>query len=541
MAWTIQWYIFRELGKAFLLTAAGITAVLGMGGGVLNMIDLQNVGAGQLLRIMTIVLPVAATLALPIAALFSAAVTYGRFSADNEFVACRASGINIHWLFLPTGVVSLVAALLTFVSINYVIPGRVRNLDEFLKADLSQIVLGQLQAPQRLQLGGGRYRIYAAAPQVVQDPNLPKDSQELVLGGAAFAELDQDNWVRYGTAESVRVRFDNLSTNPSVQADFYGLSLFDRNRGWIEARHEPVRRENVPRSFPLKVKWLDLGELFRYRRCIEELPEVREALDTLRAMWARELYYRSLAQDFAQPDATGQPDCVLTFGDEQGTYRLEAEEMTTDVYDRKPTFREVRVAETIGRKTRTATAEGATIEVSERDGMVHLELSHHVTLTDAGDPPATITKDRELFRAVALPESILAQVASISDRGLLESPLPVGAAEAFTKKWAKTARDEAGLLREITGVIHSRLALSISTFVLVILGAALGIVFRNSHVFTAFGISFVPSLFVLATIIMGRQLAQNAGTTLIGLATIWGGIILVGGADVWTLARLVKR
>jgi lipopolysaccharide export LptBFGC system permease protein LptF len=540
MVWTIQWYVFRELGKAFLLTAAGITAVLGMGGGVLNMIDLQNVEAGQLLRIMSIVLPVAATLALPIAALFSAAVTYGRFSADNEFVACRASGINIHWLFLPTVVISLVSALLTFVSINYVIPDRVRNLDEFLRADLSRIVLRQLQAPQRLQLPGGRYRIYAAASRVAEDEDLPEDSEELVLSGAAFAELDQDNWVRYGTAESVRVRFDNLDTDPGVRADFYGLSVFDRHR-WYEQQHVPVRRENIPRSFPQKVKWLDLSELFHYRQQVEELPEIRRALDTLRAMLARELYYRSLARDFAEPDASGQPDCVLTFGDPQVTYRLEAEEMTTDVYDRKPTFRNVRVTETIGDQTRTATAYGAAIEVSQRDEMVHLELSQQVTLTDATDPAATVTKDRESFRAVALPESIRAQLKSISDRELLEASSPVAYAEGFAKKRTATVLERAELLREIAGVIHSRLALSISTFVLVILGAALGIVFRNSHVFTAFGISFVPSLFVIVTIIMGRQLAQNDGTTAMGIAIIWGGIVLVGGVDVWTLARLVRR
>jgi hypothetical protein len=66
-------------------------------------------------------------------------------------------------------------------------------------------------------------------------------------------------------------------------------------------------------------------------------------------------------------------------------------------------------------------------------------------------------------------------------------------------------------------------------------------VFRGGHVFTAFGISFVPSLFVIVTIIMGRQLAQNASTAALGIAAIWGGILLVGAIDVWTMTRLVRR
>ena len=191
MLWTLQWYIFRELGRTFLLTAVGLTAIIGLGGGVLNIIDLNQVTAGQMLRIMSILLPVATTLALPVAALFSAAVVYGRLGADNEFVACRASGINIHLLFAPTVVISLVSAVLTFFSINYIIPGRIRNLDQFVRADLGQIVQHQLRAPGRLPLADDRYRIYADDPQTVDDPNLPADSEELALLRVAFVEMHQ--------------------------------------------------------------------------------------------------------------------------------------------------------------------------------------------------------------------------------------------------------------------------------------------------------------------------------------------------------------
>ncbi len=98
--WTLQKYIFREMGKTFLLTAAALSAILGLGGGVMQTLELGEVTPGQLLNILAIVIPVSGALTLPIAALFSAAATYGRISADNEFVACRSSGINLHVLFL---------------------------------------------------------------------------------------------------------------------------------------------------------------------------------------------------------------------------------------------------------------------------------------------------------------------------------------------------------------------------------------------------------------------------------------------------------
>src|SRR3990172_12185301 len=208
--WTLQKYVFREMGKTFLLTAAALTGVLGLGGGVLEMIELGEVTPGQLVRLMGLVLPVAAALTLPIAALFSAAATYGRLSADNEFVACRSSGINLHVLFLPTVVLSLASAIVTFAFINFLIPGMVRNLNEFVGADVGALIQQRLNRPRGITLGG-RYRIYAddSAVDLAQ-------SNRVVLSRVAFVEVDGEEWVRYGTARQVNLRFERRSEERRV-------------------------------------------------------------------------------------------------------------------------------------------------------------------------------------------------------------------------------------------------------------------------------------------------------------------------------------
>ncbi len=43
------------------------------------------------------------------------------------------------------------------------------------------------------------------------------------------------------------------------------------------------------------------------------------------------------------------------------------------------------------------------------------------------------------------------------------------------------------------------------------------------------------------TIVMGKQMANNAGTHGAGLLMIWSGILLVAVLDVWVLARVVRR
>ncbi len=543
MLWTLQWYIFRELGKAFLLTAVGITAVLSMGGGVFNMAQVQSVGPGQLLRIMAVVTPVCLTLALPIAALFSAAVTYGQLSADNEFVACRASGINIQVLFLPTVLISLFSAMVSFASINYLIPGRIRNLDKLIKDDISQFVLRQLRAPRRLRLPGDKVHIYAEDAFAIQGEDLPKNSAALRLRGVAFVERSKDGWSQYGTAKTVRIAFDKINTSPEFNVDFFEASAFDlKANRYFRSDHQSIGPVAVPRRFPLKIKWLTLSELFSYRNIPEELPEMADQIASLRALLACEMFYRELEADFAQTDETGQPDTELTFGDDLVHFRITADAMTPDLHDRKPVFEGITVVSTSRDLTKTAKAGGGTISVNLETLTARIELFGGVTITDSDNPANPIKRSRDdSFAAVALPEGVTEQIEAISHRQLLDPAYAISAGQGVAKPRGKAIEEREALGRQINAVIHSRLALSVSVFVLVILGAALGIIFRGAHLMTAFGISFLPSILVIVAIITGRQLAQNPGSIGVGLVTIWAGIAVVGLVDAWILTRVLKR
>jgi hypothetical protein len=57
----------------------------------------------------------------------------------------------------------------------------------------------------------------------------------------------------------------------------------------------------------------------------------------------------------------------------------------------------------------------------------------------------------------------------------------------------------------------------------------------------AFGISFIPSLVVILSIVAGKQMAQNAGTYLGGLAMMWAGLGVVIVLDWLTLTRWLRR
>ena len=197
--WTLQRYIFREMGKTFLLTAVALTGILGLGGGVLEIIKLGHVTPTQLARLILVMMPLSMALTLPIAALFAASATYGRLAGDNEFVACRSSGINLLVLFLPAVMLGLGSAIVTFLLSNFAIPGMVRNLNEFLFADVASVLTRQLDSPQGW--ARGNYRI-TADESWVDDEN----PDRIGLFNAAFVERGPSGWKRFGTAREVRFR-----------------------------------------------------------------------------------------------------------------------------------------------------------------------------------------------------------------------------------------------------------------------------------------------------------------------------------------------
>lgn len=549
MPWTLQKYIFREMGKTFVLTTIGLMGIMGMGGGVMNMIELEGVSAMQLLKIMGLILPISAALSLPFAALYAATSTYGRMSADNEFTACRSSGINIHILLLPTLVFSLFSAVCSFFFINFVIPGMVMNIDQFIGSDLPRIVSSQLNSPKRLGLNRDMYRIYANQHRMITPTGEEHVGiSQLELSGVAFVEVDNQEWVRYGSARRVVIEFDARGESAAIAADMFDLSVYDQKAGrWADQERETIGRYTIPRTIPMKIKWLNLGAILQYRAQPTLIPDVRKDLATLRGGIARWMFYEDIRNQFAGSMQRIKTHGEAVFGDHRIRYTVQAGELSRDAKEGRPIFRkEVTILQHVaGQLYRTIQCESASMQVdrgASDDILVFLQADGRVNITDMRQPDRPIPRDRLRLDSVALPEDFIKQAALVPEEDLLSA---AGPSRGFGE-WADQKREDlieelGEYSRDITGVLHSRMAFSLSVFVLVIMGAVLGIVFRGTHTLTAFGISFVPSLFVITMIIMGKQLIDKPNTVDVGVAVAWLGIGLVAAIDLYVMTRVLRR
>lgn len=527
--WTLQRYIFREMGKTFFLTAVTLTGVLGLGGGVMNMIKLGDVTTGQLFRLMCLVVPIAAALTLPIAALFSAGATYGRLSADNEFVACRSSGINMHILFAPTVVLSLLSAMVTFILINFVIPQMVRNLNEFVGADIGALIQRRLSRPRGITLNK-HFRIHAEGSSVD-----PENDNRIALHGVSFIKTQGDDWALIGSAQQVQLTFERHEEGYFAALSLFDVSAFDRADGqFFEQERLDLFSDRIPLSVPEEIKFLTLRELFYFSGRPMEWREVRAAMNELRMIVGRRHVYDAFWNEWRADEVQ-----VLTAGDVRYEIRSKLHARIPD--DGGIELFNVNVMEDGQRGHRRYQAERGLLEVKRGNNIDECQIVVELFDVNVIDGSREIQRARKKLTGVPIQEDHLESIKGLSFADLMRVAGEDGAGGPLNIAHRKLRGviEETG--RRIAATISERFAFSISVFVLVILGAALGIIFRGTHAVTAFGVSFIPSLFVIITIVMGKQMAYNAATPGLGLLVMWTGIAVVAGLDAWTLTKVLRR
>lgn len=528
--WRLQRYIFREMGKTFILTSLGLTGVLSLGGGVLNMIRLGEITPSQLTRLLALIVPVAAALTLPIAALFSATSTYGRISADNEFVACRASGINLHVLLLPTIVLSLFSAAVSFAFINFVIPSMVRNLNQFVSSDIGALLQQRLNRPRGMRFSD---KYFLTADEAVAEPNNPN---RFTLKRVVFVEVDAESWTRYGTAREVQMQFERGEREIRASGRMLGLSFYDRKQDRFTDAEEQVIPPNVlPQALPEQIKYLTLGQLLHYRSRPEEWREVRDAIDHLRTQVGRRMVCDALWDDW-------RADHTVTIEDRGSRYTLRSNsEPVRGPRDTGLQFADATIEEERSGRKRSCTAKSAEIELKGADSLDEAVLqinAHDARITSEG---RTVERSKDTLGPVAVDPELRRRVAELSADALM---LPTSSGEGvdpLAEKRARVVHENGTAYRRIVATLHERTAFSVSVVALVILGATLAIILRGSQPIVAFGIGFIPSVLVILTIVAGKQLTQGPATHSLGLFVLWSGILFTAAADYWALTRLLRR
>lgn len=131
---TLSFYVLRELGQYAGLGLLAVGSVMLSQRVLRELNDMAGIGIGlgDTLQLLTYLLAMLASYAIPIAFLFGILVAIGRMSSDSEITAMRALGVSLGQLVVPVSIVAVVVSIATGLLLSVVEPKARRDLRGFL-------------------------------------------------------------------------------------------------------------------------------------------------------------------------------------------------------------------------------------------------------------------------------------------------------------------------------------------------------------------------------------------------------------------------
>ncbi len=539
MVFTLHRYVFRELLKVFVPTAIALTLILSLGS-ILRPVQEYGVGPGQVVHLMGYFLPIVLTFVLPMAALFAAALVYGRFASDNELDACRASGISLLTLVYPGLALAIIVAIANLILSFHVVPTFVHRAEKSLKANAKQILFRNIQRKGYYELPPeGQYIIYA-------DQVNPKND---TLSGVVITKVKDNQIKAVYAAERAKIYF-----NPQLR--FYEVQITAYNTYQIGA--EGGRSISIGK-FSRRMEFGSLlGDDIKFKK-IDEMKKIRDVDVTLFypiAKLAREIYSQftaeSLAEDISD-QITDEPN---------GFYKLYSAERLVEFTASRCNMGEGKEIELSGN-----------IVVVEYDAASKKRLRtfecQKASLHLEGDelaPTLTMELDNPEWKRVEGPEGVAMgwlrirgliipkYVSDIANKFATEdgldakklasqsSALHKGQSLKLSRLKNELQSEIQDTLAEIEAEIHSRLVFGIGCVSLIMIGIGLGIFLRDGHLLSAFGASSLPAAVLVVCIMMGKNITKNpdasAGS---GIVLMWGGLVVLSLLAIMLYRRLLKN
>jgi len=209
---------------------------------------------------MLLSMPKAAYFALPLAAVLAGTLVYGRMAAQNELMACRASGIPMWSLFWPTIVLAVVASAATFFLAAWPLPASAYAAKCLTLADIERLFFTRLASTGKIRLKEANFQM--TVDRVVGDMLYGPTLKYRGTGGQTYC------YAPFG-----RVTFDRARNR--VRLALWEAVVMD------ESHTVPVRGTHavgltLPTTVPREEDDLDLWHLMAWQRRPDRSDRVRD-------------------------------------------------------------------------------------------------------------------------------------------------------------------------------------------------------------------------------------------------------------------------
>ena len=560
MSRTLFWYILKDLIRVFLM-ASGVIAGIMSFGGLLRPLTEHGLSIGQVRQMLFYFQPAMGAYSLPIAALFATTMVYGRLSADNEIVGCRAAGISHLALAVPAFVLGLTVALLGLLLLCFIVPACMFKAEQVVFSNVGQIVANQIERSHQIKLdqGGESITVFAQGAHVMpQDPSHPND-QVVLLIGPMFVTYESTT---DKSPDAIRIPRDFyiarqatafISQNPdtdelSFTTVLQGGTKFPRAPQGMEggvqstifsAKGGSMVRENT--------KFMDVWRLKELLKDESSSKRVNRVLTGFIAAEQTDTFLRSIGDQLTTEDSRAR---LVNGAEEIDIVRGKAAAILQDrkliIGATSPQItRPVRVfQERNGQVLYTFEAQRVEISAYPDDeaGVLHAAIEFEDVIEQIGDSNTLHPKFRREFD-VPMTDSVKELPKIRTAKYYLQN------ARKFPGPEKALARERMFISNTVRSELHARASFALSCLILVMVGCALGMMFRSGNFLSAFALSVVPALLCIALIITGQHTCENVPRDVTGFKNpfelgrnlIWSGNVAVAIIATVLLGRLQRQ
>jgi lipopolysaccharide export LptBFGC system permease protein LptF len=513
MLFILHRYIFRELLKVFVPATVALTLILSLGS-ILRPVQEYGIGPRRVVDLMGYFLPIALTFVLPVAALFAAALVYGRFANDNELDACKASGISLMTLVYPGLALAVIVAIANLFLSFDVTPAFVHRAEKSLKADAKQILFRNIQRRGYYKVPDGRYLIYADYA----------DSQNDTLLGVVVTEVKKGRIEKITTVNSAKVEFNPYERFNEVRITAYKPSQMGaEDEFWFDSEWL---------SFSVQFGSL-LSDNIKFKK-VDEMKRIQSdpmLFDPI-ARLARGTYAQLTAELLAEDIAT------KISNDTNNLYRLHSAEKLVEFTASRCVAgdeRNVKLSGEVVVAEYDAASKERLCTLRPTDASLHIEgdeLAPTLTMDiyNARVEGSGELRMRYIIRGLIPPRAVTDKFKSPN---VFEDIHPKAVSSTLQNGPSLKLRDlQKGLQRQIQRTlakieaeIHSRLVFAIGCIPMILIGIGLGIIIRGGHLLSAFAASCVPATVLIVCIMSGKQIIKNLSSHAIsGSVLMWAGV-----------------
>lgn len=557
MTWTIYKYILKELLKLMALSSLVLVTLISFAAAIKPMSD-GLLGAGAMLKFVGYSAPTMLGFVLPFAGAFSSTLVFIRMAADNEVLACSASGISYARVLAPVAALGLVLTMGLFYLSNFVVPSFYRAAAETLESDMMTVLVTQLNQNRPFTEIDGVV-IYADSAVQIPAPEFTGATKFIQLKGVAVGELDENNVVR---ADST-AREANILLFQGPEGSFVTLKLIDAMRyhpevGELQYSEKlPIGPWPLPNPFGDDPKFLSWPQLRMLDREPDRFGDVRKAKIEL----AREVAVAELRTSIRQQmkENNGQHGVLLS--DLDHGYRITSPSVRTirgtliltatpdhPITVEYPVHTDTHPYD--GPILRRIEANSGSIEIRPpTEDHQGLEPTASVELVEVrmfkvpGTEPTT-EKPADSLPPMRWPTKIIdpdletrpiEDLLAVADHHFTRSKNVDDARIGLDKNIQK-------LGRKIISQLHERAASAITCLILLVFGSVLAIHLKGQMPLVVFFWSFLLAIVSIIVIHTGQDLAVTQRASVVGgLTVLWAGNIGLAVATFIVYRRLARN